>query len=319
MFKKLMFPMTLALLLSPLVGSVAFAQANQPPASKLNGGWRVLGQVSTVQSSQIAVKTRAGAERSIAVDEKTGYRGVHGELLTLQDIKAGNWIAVIMRLGAGNQPVARLVVVLPSDFDPSQRFGVRARGKVTSVDGQAQKFTLHSLQGVDLTFSVNAATQYWGQVKSLADLQKGMVAGVGAVQQSDGSNLALVVLARIPFVRHTGTVLSVDAAANQFTLHTLKGEDVIIAVDANTRFRSRDHSIQGIQDLQPQMVAYVTARQAGDGSLLAVMVAAGDKDDLPRFDLRIAGKVTQVGQDSFSLQAADGQQVTLLLSQIAPT
>jgi hypothetical protein len=61
------------------------------------------------------------------------------------------------------------------------------------------------------------------------------------------------------------------------------------------------------------MVAAVWAVREEDGDLAALLVAAGDREDLPgghRVDLRVAGRITSVGSDSFTLEMLGGASKT---------
>ena len=171
--------------------------------------------------------------------------------------------------------VARMVLILPKDFDPSQRLGKRARGSVTGVDIEGSSFNLHTLRGEDLTLHVSEGTIYVGRVQSLQDLEEGMQAAIGAIQQEDGSLLALVVLARKPLIKHAGTITAVDASGETFTLDTRLGETQEITVDEYTRFRSKDGAIQGLEEVQPGMLAVVVAKVSENSELVARLVLVG--------------------------------------------
>ena len=135
-----------------------------------------------------------------------------------------------------------------------------------------------------------------------------MLTAVGAIEQDDDTLLAVVVMARFPLIKHAGTVTSVGVSANTFDLKTRSGDDLTFSVDENTRFRSRDGLVQGLGDLQPDMVAFVTAGKEADGTLKAVVVAAGTPEQLPKFDFRTAGKVITKDKNSFTLETRNGEQ-----------
>ena len=186
--------------------------------------------------------------------------------------------------------------------------GRRAGGRITGVNVSESSFTLHTRSGEDLIFQVNENTHYRGAVEGLSDLQEGMVAAVGAIEQDDGTLLAVVLMARFPLVKHAGTVTSVDVSANTFGLNTRSGDDLTFSVDENTRFRSRDGSVQGLEDLQLDMVALVSAKKEANGSFKAVVVGAGTAEQLPKFDFRTTGKVITKGKNSFTVETRNGDQ-----------
>ena len=88
-----------------------------------------------------------------------------------------------------------------------------------------------------------------------------VIAAVAGVKQSDGSLLAHVVLVRHPLLKLAGEVMSVDLESSSFLLDTRGGEELSTIVDENTRFRSREGEIKGLEDLQPGMVVVVIAKQ----------------------------------------------------------
>jgi hypothetical protein len=106
-------------------------------------------------------------------------------------------------------------------------------------------------------------------------------------------------------VRAAGEITAVDVAASVFTLHTRRGEDLRFQVDGSTQFHSRSGEIDGIEDLQPGMMAGVAAKTLEDGSLLALRVAVGTKQD----HVRVAGVITGVvpGQGTFTVETPEGE------------
>jgi hypothetical protein len=92
-------------------------------------------------------------------------------------------------------------------------------------------------------------------------------------------------------VRAAGELTAVHPGSSTFELHTRQGEDLQLVVTEDTRFRSRDGSIQSIGDMRRGMVAAVAAVRGGDGALEARFVAVGERDDLPgrpNVDVRVA-------------------------------
>lgn len=307
MSKKLFVPFVLAILASLIFSSAALAQEAQP-LQRPHGGRRGVGQVIDVGDSQFTVESSEGLERVLLVDEKTRFREVDGEERLFDDLETGQWVAGIVGYNDDHELVARLVIFLPDDFDLSQRLGRRAGGRITGVNVSESSFTLFTRSGEDLVFQVNENTHYRGAVEGLSDLQGGMVAAVGAIEQDDGTLLAVVLMARFPLVKHAGTVTSVDVSANTFGLNTRSGDDLTFSVDENTRFHSRDGSVQGLDDLQLDMVALVSAKKEANGSFKAVVVGAGTAEQLPKFDFRTTGKVITKDKNSFTVETRNGDQ-----------
>jgi len=314
MFKRYYAPVFISAILSLLVTNLAFAKSNEDPR-RPRGGGRGIGQIIALGVDQITVNSRLGEEHVIFVDENTRYREIEGETIGFEDLQVGDWIAGIVRFDADlGGPLARLILLLPEDYDPSQRLGFRRRGKVLEVDTEAKILTLQTRAGSELTVIINENTLFKGGVDDLSDLQEGMVAAVAGIKQADGGLLAHVVLARHPLVKLAGEIKSIDLGGSSFILDTRRGEEVSILVDEQTKFRSREGEINGLEDLQPGVVAVVLAKKEEGGILVALGVAAGTWDQLPHLDLRVAGRVLQVGEDSFSIKVRDGEQYTLIVT-----
>jgi hypothetical protein len=320
MTKKLLIPLTLAVIAALLIGGVAYAANNSqkapgPKGQNAPGGERPgektqrgLGQITAIGEDQFTVQRKNGEAKVISVDENTRYFDADRSEASFADLKTGQWVAGRV-ISADEGLLARLVILLPEGLDPS-RVNQRARGEVTAVG--AASFTLHTPRGEDLNFAVDGQTTYMGEIHSLADVQTGMKALVGAQKLDDGSLVAVVVGVRADLIRHAGTVTEVDPAASTFSLQTVQGETLTFRVDDNTQFLGPDGSAQSLDDMQPGMLAAVAATQGDDGSYLAVRVASHER---PEFDLEVGGRVTAIDTSSFDVKTRDGQQYTF---QVTP-
>jgi preprotein translocase subunit YajC len=317
MSKKVWIPIFAALLFALAAGvwmyTSAAAQGRFPPTErrKLPGA---LGRVTAVAADQFTIQTRTGQERTFRIDENTRFVDPQKQELSPEDLQTGAWVIVIAARPKGDTPLARAVVILPEDFDP-ENWG-RVRGRVVQVDVAGNAFSVEGKDGQTTTVKVDANTQYRGQVSNLADLQVGMLAQAVTEEQASGDLLARTVRAGYPLVRHAGEVVSVDPTAGQFVLKTARqGEALTITVDAETKFRSKDETVQGLEDLQPGMVVVVSAEKRGEDVLLARLVGAGDKEDLPRFDQRFLGRVTAIEDQSFSVKTRRGETITFQVTE----
>lgn len=205
---------------------------------------------------------------------------------------------------------------------PSQR--LRVLGRITAVDPNESMFSLHTRAGEDLRFTVDEATQFRspnGSIQGLQDLEVDMAAVVVASEETNGVYLAHVVaVARLDpdrrVVRAMGTIAQIMTADGTFTLEKRDGEVLTIQTNERTRFRSRGGEIQSVEDLVPGMVAFVLAVEQEDGLLLALLVAAGDPEELPDLD-RYQGEVIKVvpGQGTFTISTPEGREVTFQTSE----
>lgn len=311
MTKKVAIPVIAATLIALLIGAWAFSDASaqgDSPLARLRRARGLLGQVTAVADNQFTLQTRQGETRDFLVDENTRFRSREQADLSLGDLEVGRWVEVFAPPAPDETPTARLVILLPEDFDPSKMKGLR--GLVESVNLAGSLFTLKNRQGEISSVTVDDQTVFRGQVENFSELQAGMAAFAVVETQEDGELLAKAVRAGFPIVRRVGEITAVDVAAGEFTLKTARtDEQLTFQVDENTRFRSKDDQIAGLEDLQPGMVAAVTARQQPDGAL-ALLVAAGEREDLPKFDLRLAGRVISIADDAFTVKGRDGQEHT---------
>lgn len=275
---KTIISLILALFASLLVGGAALAQAEVSDDVALprpgRGGRRAVGQVLALGESQFTLGTRAGKEQTILVGENTRFIDQSGAPQSFEDLQIEDWVAVVARVSSEGDIVARLVILLPEDYDPSQRLGQHARGHISSVDNAAATFTVHTLRGEEVTFATNANTVFRGEVESLDDLQMDMQVGVAGLVQSDGSLLALALVAGGPDARHAGAIVSIDIPADRFVLLGLNGEQYTYHVTEATRYFSWRGEIQNLEDLRVGMWAVVTAAEV-DGALEARMVRVG--------------------------------------------
>ncbi|MBN1147868.1 MAG: hypothetical protein JXA78_11490 [Anaerolineales bacterium] len=318
MSKKILIPIVVTLVVALLAGAWVSGEALAQSLGE-DGGGRLkrlaqirqrLGQVTAIDADSFTVQRLDGESFTVLVDDETRFIDKERNELAFADLATGRWVIVAAPENDAGERLARLVVLLPEDFDPSQFAG--AIGKITGVDLDAQQFMLQDRQGEQKTFDVDQQTQFKGEAESLADLSEGMLAGVRAQQQADGSMLAQTVAARLQLQRCAGEIVSVNEASSTFTLKTRRGDqELTFAVDEHTRFRTKDGELDDLADLEPGMVAIVMAQAGAQGETpIARLVGAIDKDQLPEFDKRIGGRVTSVDQNSFTIRARDGQEYT---------
>ncbi|MFC1879486.1 DUF5666 domain-containing protein [Chloroflexota bacterium] len=298
------------------VSTTAFAKEGGF-GDRLRVARRGLGQVISIADDQFTIQRQDGETFTILIDDETNYRGKDQVELSFDDLKVDGWVIVIPVRPGMEKIMARAVFILPDEFDPNQFGG--ARGLITSVDIAADQFSLETDEGAQLTFDINDETNFWGDLETLADLDLDMEAIVRSQEQEDGSLLALGVMSgsfdRASIQRNLGRVLEVDPDNSIFVLQVRSSDDpLVFQVDENTRYHSRDQIVQSLEDLQPEMIVAVGARQQDDGTLLAFLVAAATRDQLPSFESRAAGRVTAVEHNSFTILARNGETYSILVT-----
>jgi hypothetical protein len=323
MNKKIWVPLAAALLIATIVAVWVSGEAlAQEPTGAGNfvARWRIarrgLGQVIEISGDQFSVQDRKGAEFILFVDETTRFRYLDRSEMSYSDLEVDRWVVVVPQRIDDEQLSARLVVILPEDFDPAQYFGVR--GVVASVDLAMDEFTLQTQEGDELTFAVDENTRFLGEVQALGDLEPEMGAQIRARLVEDGDPLALVVgtgesrrSARI-----VGQIEAVDIENHSFSLAPRRGEDArTIFVGEDTRFKGRGDELSGLDDLEAGMYALVVVRRELDGDLTAVGVAAAAPDQLPKFEARAIGRINSVKEASLVITIRDGSEHTVHVSE----
>jgi hypothetical protein len=317
MSKKIYIPIGIAIMLAMLAGlwvsNTALAKAGGP-GGLLRRPKPELGKVTLVAEEQFTIQRRDATELTILVDENTRFIDREKNEMTFADVKTGRWVAVAAPEDEAGKRVARLVVILPEDFDPAKM--ERLGGRITSIITAAKQFVMQNRQGEDFTINTDEETLFRGEATDLASLQEGWLAGALVLKQDDGSLLAQTVRAGSPILKKAGEITAVDDKAGTLTLKPLRGgEEITFAVDADTRFRSRDGSLKSLADLKVGMVGLVVAKAPLSGAdegthPVAVLVAAIERNKLPKFDQRIGGKIVSVDKSAFTIEARDGKQYT---------
>jgi hypothetical protein len=309
MSKKFITSLLIAGLTTLLVSSLGLAAIDPVRRGSARRGY---GEITALSADSLTLKTAKGASFTVQLDGETVYRDNQGGLVSKADLETGQKVAVAAVHVDEDSWIARLVMILPDDFDPSQRPGRGAIGMVIAVGEES--FTLQSRRGDELTFLVDEGTQFPGYVKNLTELEVGMHAAVAAIENSDGSLVALSVRARPVLVKRVGVITAVDVSSRTLSLKDRRGEETTFLVNDETRFRSKNGEISNLEDVEVGMAAVVMAIDE-DGACVAIGVGVANKDDLPRFDVKNAGKIVSIDEDSFTIKIRSGDEVTFLVTE----
>jgi len=109
-------------------------------------------------------------------------------------------------------------------------------------------------------------------------------------------------------MRAAGEITGVVPGQGTFSMLTRKGEELEFQTNDDTKFRGPNGSVEDIHDLKKGMKALAVAAEQDDGTLLALMVGAGNPEDLPDH-LRAAGQIQAINSESqtFALQNREGE------------
>ena len=278
-------------------------------------GQSIYGEIVAIDENSFTMQNHNGDQFTFLIDEITNYRSSEIDEPSHSDLEVGGTVAVFAPDQVEVTPTARLVILLPGDFDPSQWAGTRVRGQIMVVNLEEHSFVIQTRSAQEQTFIVDDSTRFFGKLSGYNDLQAGVEVVVGGMETDDGDLIARLVIEAdlLNAKSHVGTITQVIPAAGTFTLQTRQGEERMIAVDANTNYNSRAGEIEGLNDLLPDMVAMVYGVLQGDGVFLASHVIAGDADDLPNYDVKALGQIIAIGDDSITIQSRNGEEMVFLV------
>ncbi|HEY47565.1 MAG: hypothetical protein AMJ88_03190 [Anaerolineae bacterium SM23_ 63] len=238
---------------------------------------RVIGEVSGIAaaSASFSLKKQNGAVVTIHTTERTHFRGRDGSIQCIEDLEKG-MVALVIGFEREDSSLVALIVTAAYREDNPDNLR-RFRGEITTVDPEEGTFTLQIIEGASVTFQIGKRTRFVsrdGSVKGLEDLKVGMIAYVGALE-NEGGWFAFVVAVAIPkdppdCLWGRGRIAALGD--HVFTIESRDGSVMTFFVDNLTRYRSRDGSVEGFEDLQVGMFAIVGAVKLEDGQLKAVFV-----------------------------------------------
>ncbi len=276
MSRKGIFSVLVALVAALVVTTAALAapalDTDAPPAP--NKHPHRVGQITAIDGNTLTVEGPQGRTATIQVDDATQFRTFAGDEASFADLAVGKWITG--RLEPTDEEGvfhARVVVILPDDFDPAQwKNTERHAGKVTAVgDGS---ITIQTRDGQTLTFAITDQTRFRSRdenVQSIADIQPDMlVLVVTRKGESDALFIGVGDPEKHPATknveRHAGKVTAVGGGS--ITIQTRDGQTLTFTITDQTRFRSRDENVQSIADIQPDMPVLVITREGDNTALL---------------------------------------------------
>jgi hypothetical protein len=321
MKKKILIPILIISILILGTSQTALAASNDPPATEdFTPRRRVkIGQITEIGEGQLTVKALNGNIYILLIDESTRLMSRDSEAYDYEDLEAGMWIGCRAKLGEDGEITATTIIVLPDTFNPEILPNRRISGKVNSVNTKESLFTLDTREGQSVTIYTDGNTRFAGQVESLAELEDGMLLQIGVKEQEDGALLAIIVWAREytrdKLGRIMGTVSSIDLSTNTFTIQTRQGEEMTYSVNADTRFISKDKTVEELDDLSDEMTVIIVFSKLEDEDTLAKAVLTADKQDLIGKHAVGIVKEVQVGKNTLTIQTSNGQELTFIITE----
>jgi hypothetical protein len=275
MLKKSILSLVCVFVLAGLFTSGVLAQSPQPPARQAaRRGW---GEITSSQEGQLVLQNRQGTF-TLELNEDT--RVLAG---SIGDLVAGRQIVYTGAAQASGSVLARLVVLLPEDFNRLSFREKSGLGEVWATDLANSTLTLHT-RGVERVYQVTSATTFssigdW--LHGLVDLPVHQRVLVIGEQAADGTLLATrIAAARPQRIRFAGKITRIDQAAQQLTLQSLDGRSLNFTLDENTLIEAPDHTQYTLADLASGTPALVVATFGSGPNPLAVRIVVRLKTNL---------------------------------------
>jgi len=268
------------------------------------------GEITNIESKTFTIKLRDGGGYSYLVDGNTRFRiwGVNEP--GFSDLEPGAFVFVASKI-EGDELVATVVAIMPEDFNPSSWFGIRVRGEVIDVDNDSGTINVLDPTGEEIEIHIGSRTRYLAAASSLEELEVGWFVEIVAGEQGDGSYKATVLASsENPLrVRNTGLVTAVDLDSSTVSISTHRCDEISFSVDTNTKFYSREKKIEGLSDLDVDMVVVVVARYQTDRSFLATQIATARAEDLTICDVKTGDRINEIGAGYFTILSRSGEEV----------
>lgn len=195
----------------------------------------------------------------------------------------------------------------------------RRTGMVLNVDLEQQSFSMRLRSGILIEVHTTAETQFNSRVGDLDQLDQ-LTSGMWVV--ASGQILDSIFMAKqiaagggadpMQSFNAAGKITNIIPGHEAFDLTTRAGESIRISITGRTRFRSRDRSIESMEDLEKGMFAVVRGVIRESGAHLAAIIVAGERDDLHPVADRAVGRIVDVDERDFTLQIQAGGLVTIV-------
>jgi len=288
MIRKSARTLGLALSLSTMVGSLPAQNAAQPADSQPSATAAVSRSVGTVKSigdKSLVVKTDAGAEVTVTVQEGTRIlRLAPGQTdlksatpMTLPEVQVGDRTLVRGRPGEnGGMAATSIVVMKQADVAQKQQHDLQdwqrrgAGGIVSSIDAASGAITVAVTPTLSVAIKTGKDTvflRYASNSVKFADAQKGTFDQIKVGDQlrargnksADGKEIAAEEVISGSFRNIAGTISSIDAANNTVTV-----KDVLAKKSVVVKFNS-DSQLRKLAPQMAQRLAFFLRGGAAQG------------------------------------------------------
>jgi hypothetical protein len=266
----------------------------------------VEGTVKSVSATSLTITTATG-DVVIALTSTTRFFA-HGVAGSAADVHAGDRVEVEVREQT-DKTLAALVVKVQNE-------SVHARGTIIAVS--ASSITVHTTTG-DVVVALTSSTliRLQGKPTNASMLLVGSRVEVEAVHRADQSLAAVTITIELAnaLSEIEGTVFEVGS--DHLKIHTKSGDDVTVAVNADTIIRANDH-LAGLTDIKTGNRVSVNARVNADGTFTALRVEVetehGGGNGNDDHGAEVAGVIASVSPGAISVTTGGGSTVTVKIS-----
>jgi hypothetical protein len=266
----------------------------------------VEGTVKAVTATSLTITT-ATADVVITLTSTTRFFA-HGQTSTAAGVHVGDRVEVEVREQT-DKTLAALVVKVEDE-------SIHVRGTITAVS--ASSITVHTASG-DVVVALTSSTliRMRGKVSNASMLLAGSRVEVQAVHRADQSLAAVTITIELAnsLSEIEGSVTEVGS--DHLKVHTKSGDDVTVAVNADTIIRANDH-LAGLTDIKVGDRVNVNARVNADGSVTALRIEVEDEhgggngnDD---HGAELTGNIASISAGAITVTTGGGSTITVNIS-----
>jgi uncharacterized OB-fold protein len=265
------------------------------------------GTVKSVSATSLTVTT-ATADVVVALTSATRFFA-NGETATAAGVHVGDRVEVEVREQT-DKTLAALVVKVQNE-------SVHVRGTISAVS--ATSITVRTATG-DVAIALTSSTliRMQGKVTNASMLLPGSRVEVQAVHTAGQSLAAVTITVELAnsLSEIEGSVTEVGS--DHLKVHTKSGDDVTVAVNADTIIRANDH-LAGLADIKAGNRVSVNARVNADGTFTALRIEVetehGGGNGSDDHGAEVTGNIASVSSGAITVTTGGGTTVTV---KIAP-
>ncbi|MGZ4808107.1 MAG: DUF5666 domain-containing protein [Thermoanaerobaculia bacterium] len=259
----------------------------------------VTGVVKAVSATTLSVDTKNGVMDFTLTPDTVVL--LHGQHVTVAAITTGLNVTVHWSQGADDALVARVVEV-HTDL-------VETEGNVTAVG--TSSLTVHTGSGTDVTITTNAdtAVRSGRHELTLSQIAVGNHVHVKSLKNTNGSLLAVLIEVQNPndLTRIEGEVTAISAGS--ITVKKSTGDEVTVAINADTIVRGDDHTLS-VTDIKVGDKVEIDAAQNGT-SLTAVRIEVEHDDQ--RY-AEVKGTIKAINGSVLTIDTGNGKTVDVSIT-----